>query len=139
MCSKHFLCVRFSGAKLVEDLLKCRDSSYVSPSKEQCEDLVAFLLLENYLRMDFHYTPYNVVVYILPVGTKRNLVQKDGRKVFMPGVWTTETNCSTSKKKRSSSSSVAAQKSGKNDAKKRKKKTVTIESSDDDDDIVEIS
>ena len=35
-------------------------------SKEQVEQIVAMLLVEQYLVEDMHYTPYNVISYILP-------------------------------------------------------------------------
>ncbi|CAG0925356.1 unnamed protein product, partial [Notodromas monacha] len=57
----HFLLDEHAGLKLVEALGKAK-----SLSPEYCERVITSLLLEGYLKMDFHYTPYNVVVYVLP-------------------------------------------------------------------------
>ncbi|CAG0924916.1 unnamed protein product [Notodromas monacha] len=69
---------KLTGLKLVEALGKAK-----SLSPEYCERVITSLLLEGYLKMDFHYTPYNVVVYVLPDGSRRLLIKKGTGKVTM--------------------------------------------------------
>ena len=65
--------VRVTAAKLVE-ALQGRGANNIKISrwkggqsnKEQVEQIVAMLLVEQYLQEDMHYTPYSVISYIVP-------------------------------------------------------------------------
>ncbi|KAF1763653.1 hypothetical protein GCK72_011920 [Caenorhabditis remanei] len=57
---------RITGNKLVELLAKRLKGKR---SREFCERLIVFLLLESYLQEDFHYTVYSVISYVV-VGSK---------------------------------------------------------------------
>lgn len=59
-----------------------RDVKPPDLSREDCERVVVYLLLEGVLREDFHFTPYSTISYIL-AGPNAKLVQKPGKQVFM--------------------------------------------------------
>ena len=62
--------------------LRMRDVKTPDLSREDCERVVVYLLLEGVLREDFHFTPYSTISYLLP-GPNAKLVQKVGKRVFM--------------------------------------------------------
>ena len=72
------------------------------------EHIVASLLIDGYLREDFHYTPYNTISYILP--GNRNL--RSPLNMDIP---------------------ENASKSGVKSVKKRKKEVIHVSDSDDND------
>ena len=43
-------------------------------NKSQIEHIVASLIIDGYLKEDFHYTPYNTISYILP-GNRSNIIK----------------------------------------------------------------
>ena len=65
---------KVTALKLVDALLgkgACKIPSWKKPpenlsKKSQIEHIIASLLIDGYLREDFHYTPYNTISYILP-------------------------------------------------------------------------
>ena len=59
-----------------------RDVKTPDLSREDCERVVVYLLLEGVLREDFHFTPYSTISYLVP-GPNAKLVQKVGKRVFM--------------------------------------------------------
>jgi len=42
------------------------DTDVAPISRDHCETVLAHLLLEGYLKEDFHFTPYNTISYLLP-------------------------------------------------------------------------
>lgn len=62
--------------------LRMRDVNPPDLSREDCERVVVYLLLEGVLREDFHFTPYSTISYIL-AGPNAKLVRKPGKQVFM--------------------------------------------------------
>ena len=62
--------------------LRMRDVKTPDLSREDCERVVVYLLLEGVLREDFHFTPYSTISYLVP-GPNARLVQKVGKRVFM--------------------------------------------------------
>lgn len=62
--------------------LRMRDIKAPDLSREDCERVVVYLLLEGVLREDFHFTPYSTISSLL-TGPKARLVQKAGKKIFM--------------------------------------------------------
>ncbi|EJW77679.1 hypothetical protein WUBG_11410, partial [Wuchereria bancrofti] len=53
---------RITGMKLVELTWK----KFSSVSRELIELLVAKLILDGYLKEDFHFTPYSIISYVVP-------------------------------------------------------------------------
>jgi len=62
--------------------LRMRDVNPPDLSREDCERVVVYLLLEGVFREDFHFTPYSTISYIL-AGPNAKLVRKPGKQVFM--------------------------------------------------------
>jgi len=62
--------------------LRMRDVKTPDLSREDCERVVVYLLLEGVLREDFHFTPYSTISYLVP-GPNAKLVQKFGKRVSM--------------------------------------------------------
>lgn len=46
--------------------LRVHDTDVAPISRDHCETVLAHLLLEGYLKEDFHFTPYNTISYLLP-------------------------------------------------------------------------
>lgn len=64
---------RLTGPKLIdlwfgkgEGKFKIKEAEAKGISKEMAETVVAFLLLDGYLKEDFHFTPYSTISYIVP-------------------------------------------------------------------------
>ena len=64
---------RVTGLKLVDALMgkkvgKVKMTTLSGPKlpREDCERVLCHMLLEGYLREDFHFTPYSTISYILP-------------------------------------------------------------------------
>lgn len=64
---------RLTGPKLIElwfgkgeGKFRIKESEAKGISQEMAETLVAFLLLDGYLKEDFHFTPYSTISYIVP-------------------------------------------------------------------------
>ncbi len=63
---------RVTGLKLTEGWLKTEKGRRIS--KTFAETLIGNLLLEGYLKEDFHFTPYNIISYLVP-GRKADLLE----------------------------------------------------------------
>ena len=66
-------------------------------TRVQMETIVAKLLIEGYLREDFHFTPYNTISYILPGG--RNIRSPLNMELLSDKKVVTKKNSSAKKKK----------------------------------------
>lgn len=80
---------RLTAQKLIDIWLgkgspKQRPPGHVatSLSRELCERVVAFLIIESYLKEDFHFTPYSTISYI-NTGPKAAFVKKGDRKILL--------------------------------------------------------
>ncbi|XP_070551110.1 ATP-dependent DNA helicase Q1-like isoform X1 [Ptychodera flava] len=60
--------------------LQVKDLKLPPMSEEKYEMIVTHLLLECYLRQDFHFTPYSTISYIVP-GSKEKLITAMGERV----------------------------------------------------------
>ena len=95
--------VRITSAKLVE-ALQGRGANNIklpgwrggSLSKEQVEQVVGTMLVDQYLQEDMHYTPYSVISYLLP-GPR--VVQNMKIKPFTTTNTTTKQKTKTKKRK----------------------------------------
>lgn len=96
--------------------LRMRDVKTPDLSREDCERVVVYLLLEGVLREDFHFTPYSTISYLVP-GPNARLVQKVGKRVFMDFRVDSRSQKKTSKRSLKSSNV-----SGKSDALSKKSK-----------------
>ena len=67
---------------------KFRVSSVVAPSltSEQCESIILYMVVEDILHEEFHFTAYSTISYIVS-GSKANAVQSGARRVYfrIPG------------------------------------------------------
>lgn len=64
---------RLTAQKLLDAMLnrgqaslRVHDTDVAPISRDHCETVLAHLLLEGYLKEDFHFTPYNTISYLLP-------------------------------------------------------------------------
>lgn len=62
-----------SGQKLVDLLLgkgatkqRVQEAVATGLSRDKAESIVAFLLIDGFLKEDFHFTPYSTLSYIVP-------------------------------------------------------------------------
>lgn len=62
-----------SGQKLVDLLLgkgatkqRVQEAIAVGLSRDKAENIVAYLLVDGFLKEDFHFTPYSTLSYIVP-------------------------------------------------------------------------
>ncbi|VDK34456.1 unnamed protein product [Gongylonema pulchrum] len=70
---------RITGMKLAE--LSCKKSRM---SRELIEYVIAKLILDGYLKEDFHFTPYSIISYVVP-GERSSLAsQNPGIKITFP-------------------------------------------------------
>nr|XP_002734149.1 PREDICTED: ATP-dependent DNA helicase Q1-like [Saccoglossus kowalevskii] len=60
--------------------LRIKDQKAPFVTDARCEDIVCHLLLEGYLREDYHFTPYTTISYVQP-GTKEKLVTSMGKSI----------------------------------------------------------
>ncbi|RWS27579.1 hypothetical protein B4U80_01150 [Leptotrombidium deliense] len=128
---------RLTALKLVDIWLGKGDKRFRIPdvnpamSRGQCELTVIYLLMDKYLKEEFHFTPYSTISYIVAGAQSSSVQQKDSIDYLFPIVDSNNgsNNCTeTTKKKRASSNS-----SVKNSEKRKLKK---ISNGEDDEDIV---
>lgn len=73
---------KFTGAKIVDQCAK-KLPKKTRASKEHLERTLATLLLEGYLREDFHFTPYAIISYVV-AGPKHALFANDeSHRIFV--------------------------------------------------------
>ena len=65
--------IYFSGAKLIDIWLgkgqlnlRVKDAICSNKDRGMAEKVVAFLLIDGFLKEDFHFTPYSAISYIVP-------------------------------------------------------------------------
>lgn len=64
---------RLTGQKLIDlflgkgpTKLRIKEATQQGLPRERAENIVAFLLIDGFLKEDFHFTPYNTISYIVP-------------------------------------------------------------------------
>uniref|UniRef100_A0A914WZ60 DNA 3'-5' helicase n=1 Tax=Plectus sambesii TaxID=2011161 RepID=A0A914WZ60_9BILA len=81
---------KLTGAKLIELCVK-KLPKKTRPTKDHLERILATLLLEGYLREDFHFTPYSIISYVV-VGPKHALFANDESHRVSVTVWAAESH-----------------------------------------------
>ncbi|KAF8786156.1 ATP-dependent DNA helicase Q1-like [Argiope bruennichi] len=129
---------RLTSQKLIEAWQgkgppKLRPPGHLSTtySRETCERIIALLLLESYLKEEFHFTPYSTISYI-NIGTRR--LSNDQELLFPMSVVRVKNDdgksgTSSTKHIKSSESSSAAKESSSNKQSQTKKSPPSLSSS----------